>query len=141
MSDELKFTGAIRRIDDLGRVVIPKTIRADLGIREGDPLEIYTCCNMVGFKKHNLMSEHDYRKSVTIIKSFLHGPFELYDNDNVNYSDSALNPDSNREVRKHIIQSSLLYPLMTIRYYDGDIHNNDWTQVDMILRTIFDDDF
>lgn len=33
-------TGIIRRIDDLGRVVIPREIRRDLGIREGDPLEI-----------------------------------------------------------------------------------------------------
>ena len=34
-------TGIIRRVDDLGRVVIPKEIRRNLGIREGDPLEIF----------------------------------------------------------------------------------------------------
>lgn len=38
----MKATGIIRRIDDLGRVVIPKEIRRTMGIREGDPLEIYT---------------------------------------------------------------------------------------------------
>jgi len=38
----LKATGIVRRIDDLGRVVIPKEIRRTLRIREGDPLEIYT---------------------------------------------------------------------------------------------------
>jgi len=37
----LKATGIVRRIDDLGRVVIPKEIRRTLRIREGDPLEIY----------------------------------------------------------------------------------------------------
>lgn len=37
----MKATGIIRRIDDLGRVVIPRDIRRNLGIREGDPLEIY----------------------------------------------------------------------------------------------------
>lgn len=38
----MKATGIVRRIDDLGRVVIPKEIRRTLRIREGDPLEIYT---------------------------------------------------------------------------------------------------
>ena len=38
----MKATGVVRRIDDLGRVVIPKEIRKTLRIREGDPLEIFT---------------------------------------------------------------------------------------------------
>ena len=38
----MKATGIVSRIDDLGRVVIPKEIRRTLRIREGDPLEIYT---------------------------------------------------------------------------------------------------
>ena len=38
----MKATGIVRRIDDLGRVVIPKEIRRTMRIREGDPLEIYT---------------------------------------------------------------------------------------------------
>lgn len=37
----MKATGIVRRIDDLGRVVIPKEIRRTLRIREGDPLEIF----------------------------------------------------------------------------------------------------
>ena len=36
----MKATGVVRRIDDLGRVVIPKEIRKTLRIKEGDPLEI-----------------------------------------------------------------------------------------------------
>lgn len=39
---DMKATGIVRRIDDLGRVVIPKEIRRTLRIREGDPLEIFT---------------------------------------------------------------------------------------------------
>ena len=47
----MKATGIVRRIDDLGRVVIPKEIRRPLRIREGDPLEIYTATDgEVNFK-------------------------------------------------------------------------------------------
>ena len=41
--DCMKATGIVRRIDDLGRIVIPKEIRRTLRIRETDPMEIYTC--------------------------------------------------------------------------------------------------
>lgn len=37
----MKATGIIRRMDDLGRVVIPKEIRRTMGVREGDPLEMF----------------------------------------------------------------------------------------------------
>lgn len=52
-------TGIVRRIDDLGRVVIPKEIRRTLGIKEGDPLEIYTDNDTVIFKKFNELSFFD----------------------------------------------------------------------------------
>lgn len=38
----MKATGIVRRVDDLGRVVIPKEVRRALRIKEGDPLEIFT---------------------------------------------------------------------------------------------------
>lgn len=38
----MKATGIVRRIDDLGRVIIPREVRKNLGIKEGDPLEIFT---------------------------------------------------------------------------------------------------
>jgi len=53
----VKATGIVRRIDDLGRVVIPKEIRRTMRIREGDPLEIYTNSNEVIFKKYSPLSE------------------------------------------------------------------------------------
>ena len=40
--NKMESTGIVRRIDDLGRVVIPREIRRNLNIREGDPLEIFT---------------------------------------------------------------------------------------------------
>lgn len=54
----MKATGIVRRIDDLGRVVIPKEIRRTMRIREGDPLEIYTDNDgEVIFKKYSLIGE------------------------------------------------------------------------------------
>jgi AbrB family transcriptional regulator (stage V sporulation protein T) len=54
----MKATGIVRRIDDLGRVVIPKEIRRTLRIREGDPLEIFTEKDgEVIFKKYSPMGD------------------------------------------------------------------------------------
>lgn len=54
----MKATGIVRRIDDLGRVVIPKEIRRTMRIREGDPLEIYTAADgEVIFKKYSPIGE------------------------------------------------------------------------------------
>ena len=54
----MKATGIVRRIDDLGRVVIPKEIRRTMRIREGDPLEIYTNSGgEVIFKKYSPIGE------------------------------------------------------------------------------------
>lgn len=54
----MKATGIVRRIDDLGRVVIPKEIRRTMRIREGDPLEIYTAADgEVIFKKYSPMGD------------------------------------------------------------------------------------
>ena len=54
----MKATGIVRRIDDLGRVVIPKEIRRTMRIREGDPLEIYTDADgEVIFKKYSPIGE------------------------------------------------------------------------------------
>lgn len=58
MNETMKATGIVRRIDDLGRVVIPKEIRRTMRIREGDPLEIYTENDgEVIFKKYSPVGE------------------------------------------------------------------------------------
>lgn len=54
----MKATGIVRRIDDLGRVVIPKEIRRTMRIREGDPLEIFTAKDgELIFKKYSPIGE------------------------------------------------------------------------------------
>lgn len=54
----MRATGVVRRIDDLGRIVIPKEIRRTMRMREGDPLEIFTGPNgEIIFKKYSIMAE------------------------------------------------------------------------------------
>ena len=55
----MRATGIVRRVDDLGRVVIPREVRKSLNIREGDPLEIYTAPNERAgcFKPYLIYSE------------------------------------------------------------------------------------
>lgn len=49
----MKATGIVRRIDDLGRVVIPREIRRNLGIKDGDALELFTVDGGVCFKLYD----------------------------------------------------------------------------------------
>lgn len=65
----MRATGIIRRIDDLGRVVIPKEIRRAMRIREGDPLEIYTTKDCVCFRKYSLINENALTASVSAVKA------------------------------------------------------------------------
>lgn len=48
----MKSTGIIRRIDDLGRIIIPKEIRRTLNIREGDPLEMFVADRILCLQKY-----------------------------------------------------------------------------------------
>lgn len=82
----MKATGIVRRIDDLGRVVIPKEIRRTLRIKEGDPLEIFTDREgEIILKKYSPISElgdfaQEYADS--IYQSTKH-PVCITDGDNV----------------------------------------------------------
>lgn len=60
----MKATGIVRRIDELGRVVIPKEIRRTLRIKEGDPLEIFTERDELTLKKYSpLVTLEKFSKS------------------------------------------------------------------------------
>ncbi|MDE6284430.1 MAG: AbrB/MazE/SpoVT family DNA-binding domain-containing protein [Bacilli bacterium] len=51
----MKATGITRKIDELGRIVIPKEIRRNLGIRDGETLEIFTENDSILLKKHSVI--------------------------------------------------------------------------------------
>ncbi len=53
----MKTTGVVRKIDDLGRIVIPKEIRRTLKIRDGESLEIFVDKEMVTLKKYSTMED------------------------------------------------------------------------------------
>ena len=50
----MRADGIVRRIDDLGRIVIPREIRKRLGIEEGDPIEIFSNREEIVLKKYNV---------------------------------------------------------------------------------------
>ena len=80
----MKATGIIRRIDDLGRVVIPREIRRSLKIREGDPLEILIEKNCVCFKKYSTLgsfSEDILRIAQDMAQRTFKHQIAIYDRD------------------------------------------------------------
>lgn len=82
----MKATGIVRRIDDLGRVVIPKEIRRTLRIREGDPLEIFTDREGgIILKKYSPISElSDFSNEYAEALSYSTGSaVVISDNDNI----------------------------------------------------------
>ena len=78
----MKATGIVRRIDDLGRVVIPKEIRRTLKIREGDPLEIFLENDCVCFQKYSVLgslSEDILRVAQTMAQRTFKHQIAIYD--------------------------------------------------------------
>lgn len=65
----MKSTGIVRRIDDLGRVVIPKEVRRTMRIKEGDPLELFMEGEYVCFKRYD--SCHPVRQCLEILQECL----------------------------------------------------------------------
>ena len=80
----MKATGIIRRIDDLGRVVIPKEIRRTLKIREGDPLEIFLEKDCICFQKYSILgslNEETLRIVQTMAQRTFKHQIAIYDRD------------------------------------------------------------
>ena len=78
----MKATGIVRRIDDLGRIVIPKEIRRTLKIREGDPLEIFLENDCVCFQRYSALKSLDdkvLRIALTMATNSGLRPIAIYD--------------------------------------------------------------
>jgi AbrB family transcriptional regulator (stage V sporulation protein T) len=104
--ENMKATGIVRRIDDLGRIVIPKEIRRSFRIKEGDPLEIYTDAEgEVIFKKYSPIGElSSFAKQYAEVLHKSGGlPIAIMDNDHV----IAVSGISKREVLERRVSKNL----------------------------------
>ena len=110
----MKATGVVRRIDDLGRIVIPKEIRKTLRIKEGDPLEIFTdkegevIAVSGGSKKEFL--EQDLSKELEQVLEYK----EVYTSKENNEVSIPVTKNDNKE-RKY--NSQVVYPIIS----QGDV--------------------
>lgn len=79
----MKCTGVIRRIDELGRIVIPKEIRKSLAIREGESLEIFTEEDKLILKKYSKFENYqeNINDIVSQIATAFHLDINIYDRD------------------------------------------------------------
>lgn len=80
----MKSTGVVRRVDDLGRIVIPKEIRRTLRIRDGESLEIFVDREMIALKKFSTMTDMDEisKQLVDIVNSVTNQNVFITDRDN-----------------------------------------------------------
>lgn len=124
----MKATGIVRRIDDLGRVVVPKEIRRVLRIREGDPLEIFTNnSGEVILKKYspiNDLSEvaNEYAETVSKI---LGGTIIVSDTDQIiaasgigrkEYTDKQVDPELDKIIQsknRYSNESKVVVPIVS----------------------------
>lgn len=74
----MKATGIVRRVDDLGRIAIPKDIRKAMRIHEGDPLELFTKDDYLCFRKYRPHDEADWTMAAKLVKAVV-PDFKLLD--------------------------------------------------------------
>ena len=89
----MKSTGVVRKIDDLGRIVIPKEIRKYLGIREGESIEIVVEEDNIKLTKKNIINNYleDINNICEVASSLVLGTIIITDRDKVTYvSDSSV---------------------------------------------------
>jgi AbrB family looped-hinge helix DNA binding protein len=77
----MKVTGIIRRVDELGRVVIPKEIRRTFHVKEGDPLEIYVTGEGILFKPYD--ENKTYRDTLNEMIVEMQNDYKGYYNNNI----------------------------------------------------------
>lgn len=116
----MKTTGVIRRIDELGRIVIPKEIRKNLRIKDGENIEIFIEGENIILKKHSILNKikEDSKNIVEVVNYFLKKNVIVTDRDKVvavsgnikkQYSDQQISGYLNEciEDRKQILEENI----------------------------------
>lgn len=122
----MRATGTIRRIDDLGRVVIPKEVRRILRIRGGDPFEIFTENNAVIFQKYQLLAMNDdiINTTFAMLKASSLERFAIYDDTgilkaypNAKNEFPVLDTEWDETREPFTYQKNIIYPILA----DGEL--------------------
>ena len=138
----MKATGIVRRIDDLGRVVIPKEIRRTLNIKEGDPLEIYLDGDGgVVLRKYSLLGmSDDVLRTAKLMAKFARAEIAIYDTDCKLTGDKSYpinTPEAWNDFRKPMqFDNYMVYPVLCDgeRYGYVCSHNTLTAEITMIAR-------
>ena len=126
----MKSTGVVRRVDDLGRIVIPKEIRRTLRIRDGESLEIFVDREMIALKKFSKMTDMDEisKQLVDIVNSVTGQSVFITDRDNfiaasVNLKKKYLNKSISKALEFIMKERSIVVEreLHNIELLDSDI--------------------
>ena len=139
----MKATGIVRRIDDLGRIVIPKEIRRTLRIKEGDPMELFTTREgEVVFKKYQPFEEMDWVKAKYLIRAIfpdLH--FSLYNDLGERQTATSMRFATSINCDDYIFDDKEIKNNEndTIGYidFDGDITLDDLKKITKLLKEFF----
>ena len=129
-------TGIVRRIDDLGRIVIPREIRRNLNIKEGDPLELFTTREgEVIFKKYTYCNEKDWEKAKKVVEVLTDVPFALYDN----YGELKEMSKENMPIYFDSVDNIIFADGENVGYiyFDGDILEESANKIKDVLTQLF----
>ena len=136
----MKTTGIVRRIDDLGRIVIPKEIRATLKIREGDPLEIFTSRDgYVCLKKYCPLGDTDWESLTRLIKIVLPCPFVLYD-DGEGVQGSSGRVEISKSEATEIQRDGSVIAFLAVNKEDKEAYGNEIVTAIKIIKEMFNED-
>ena len=138
----MKATGIVRRIDDLGRVAIPKEIRRTLKIKEGDPMEIFLDTDGVCFKKYHPYNDADWEKASRIIApivnnyAILDGYGDLVKRHGVSVKNKEEADDNADVVIRHITINSESLAYLVVDRNEDDVNIN---IAEIVLRNFLAD--
>lgn len=121
----MKSTGIVRRLDDLGRLVIPKEIRKQFRLKEGDSIEFYIEQDRIIIQKYDLLSRHE--EEIKIMVDTLNS---MFDNTSVFIQDEAIS------IKKRVISEAFLKKVKVhrnMRFTEQQIFENDKKVYDGVI--------